>query len=109
MSARFIDAHLAGSTYCDGQMYMSGLSYLPDKEQFILARDPDNEFDPNAVKIIGGHHFKDVMYGYVDKYAAKQVAKTMDRGLKASVIDYTLCGGGEGKNFGIFFKIALEF
>lgn len=45
--------------------------------RLILARQPDNPHDPNAVRVLSP---SSIMLGYVPRDQAAQVARVMDRG-----------------------------
>lgn len=56
--------------------------YVKNGSKFVLTREPENEFDPNAIlvelPVRGGTHKLDL--GYVPKETAAEIAPLMDSG-----------------------------
>jgi hypothetical protein len=52
------------------------LADLPRKAKARLVREPDNQYDPNAIGVWVGKH----QLGHIDRYMARKLAPEMDRG-----------------------------
>ncbi len=50
-----------------------------------LVREPDNEADPNAIKIMGNTSVCSLQVGYVPRHLAERLAPVMDTGRKIKV------------------------
>ena len=67
---------LAGVTFGDAQENIKRFG-CKDIGSYALVREPDNEHDPNAIKVaLAGYFF----LGYVPAGIAKDLAPRMDRG-----------------------------
>ena len=49
----------------------------PGVGDFELVREPDNPYDPNAIKVALFGHFK---FGYIPRHIARELAPLMDSG-----------------------------
>jgi single-stranded-DNA-specific exonuclease len=81
-STRSIVTRVVGVTY-EGRQAVVAL--LTEGERVTLIREPDNPFDPNAVKVIRWDHRQ---IGYVERELARILAPRMDfygRPIKATV------------------------
>ena len=74
---------------------------LKENEELILEREPANQYDKNAIKILNSEREH---LGYVNKEIAIDMAKAMDKGLKFKVI-VTSITGGKDNNYGCNIKI----
>jgi hypothetical protein len=70
---RMVEAKVAGVTFENRQAIVA---LLTDGERVSLIRDPENLFDPNAVKII---RWDRQQIGFLDRELAKIMAPKMDR------------------------------
>lgn len=68
-------------------------------ETLYLVAEPENEYDPNAVAVYEDGEDKQV--GYVRKQEAEEISKKILNGERVEIIDYTITGGIEDKNYGI--------
>jgi hypothetical protein len=65
---------LVGTKY-RGKEMLDLLASLPSGEPLFLRRDPDNEYDPNAVQVWArGHHI-----GFIPKSQNGPIAAAMDK------------------------------
>ncbi len=89
-----IETYAAGIMYDDRHLILPRLAL---REQVCLRREPDNAFDPNAIKVEkqSGEHF-----GYIPLELAAQIAPHMDsdrRAIDATVSE--LISDTSGANF----------
>ena len=103
VSTRMIETRVAGVTF-ENRQAVVGL--LTEGERVSLIRDPDNPFDPNAVKVVRWDHQQ---IGFLDRELAKILAPWMDRNgrfYKASVS--RLIGGcHDDSSLGVYIKFYL--
>lgn len=88
----------------DGENIQKILGDLHDGDGLVLEREPDNRYDPNAIKVYAeGEHI-----GYIGKDLAKDLAKRMDSGavVEASIDEIT--GGEDGLYYGCNISIVLR-
>ena len=71
-STRTIVTSVVGVTFENRQEVIARLS---EGERISLIREPDNAFDPNAVKVVRWDHQQ---VGYLDREVAKILAPKMD-------------------------------
>jgi len=75
-------------------------------EKVLLIREPENRFDPNAVKVIrqDGRQF-----GYLDRYLAAELVVTLDRFGESVLAEVALLTGGHyiGSSLGVVIKFDL--
>lgn len=92
---------IAGVSFNGRQAYLKNLSI---GDPLVLVREPDNNYDENAIKVttIGG-----VQLGYIKAKLAEGIAPLMDKGSKfiCKVLELT---GGEDKNLGCNIIIRRE-
>jgi len=83
-----IYSKIVGSTFCDGQVHIEKLT---KEEELIATREPQNEFDPNAISITNKNGNK---LGYIPKDTAKGISEAVDVGntLKEFVSEVTGVG-----------------
>ena len=87
--------HAAGVTFDNRQGYLCHLEQNAPDVYFFLRREPKNEYDSNAIAIIG-HNMKTNKYmqvGYVPKKQAEALAPIMDQGYRPRVSKPTFVGG----------------
>lgn len=80
-------------------------SILPDLSEdsdLYLRREPDNQYDSNAVKIFADHQH----IGYIKATVAQQIAPLMDSGQIIEVELLEVTGGGE-KNYGCNIRLDI--
>jgi len=84
---------IVGSTFCGGQNL---IPELDRGDPLQLVRDPENEFDTNAVQV---RNENGDLLGHLPKDTAAEVAPLMDGGteVKAKVAEIT---GGSGNHYG---------
>lgn len=80
------------------------LQNLKAGDKLILKREPDNEFDPNAVAVLTT---KEEQAGYLNKQLAMDFAEGMDKGLLygAEVLEVTRDSSVKDSSFGCNIKI----
>lgn len=63
---------------------------LPIGTTFILERDPENQYDANAIKVIYSGEYEDHFVGFVAKEVAEELAPLLDSGYTAyaTIIDF---------------------
>lgn len=91
--------------------YTVGFDLLKANKQYvILQRQPNNEHDPNAIRVLAyyGEPIGWGQLGHLDRELAAQLAAGMDAGqIKVNVVDYEVTGGGE-KHCGINLSLEVE-
>jgi hypothetical protein len=89
---------VVGSTFTkNGQQIISGLK---TNESLTLVREPSNQYDKNAIKILA----RNEPIGYVNAEAARSLAERMDNGEQFNCVVEQVTGGGErswGCNFSL--------
>jgi hypothetical protein len=78
----------------DGERRQKIIKELEAGERVILVREPDNKFDPNAIRVDSG--FGQIGYIPADT-AANNLASLMDRGHKVKAEISEITGGVAGK------------
>lgn len=86
-----------GVTFDDRQ---ETISKLNEGNQLKLEREPDNEYDPNAIAIKAKVMTEWLPVGYIAKKNNSQLAKELDEGNDISVT-LTAITGGDDKNYGM--------
>ncbi len=71
--------NIAGSCFHKGAD--QALAKLKGGDELLLLREPNNEFDRNAVAVVGRDGLK---LGYVPRFNAPAVAKVLDSGIPCS-------------------------
>ena len=107
-----IKVRAAGTTFENRQERLQFLrQFHPNDLTVTLEREPDNEFDSNAIKIVV--HIKPIsrrtVIGYVPKGLAKELSKVIDLGIpiKASLLQ--IIGGYSYKEaFGALVGIEIS-
>lgn len=93
---------IVGSTFCGGQEIIKTLKV---DDVLKLIRDPDNQYDPNAV---GVHLMKEsTRIGYIPKDTAITIAPLLDEGITVHAIVAEITGqasGNVGCNLGIYYE-----
>lgn len=103
--------NIAGTTFNGRQGKIWALRKA--KSAFLtVRRDPNNEFDKNAVKVLAHittvNNAKSVFeIGYIPKEKAEWVAKAMDDGKIVRISKYEVVGGGKA-SLGVKITIAHE-
>lgn len=67
-----------------GQLAVEAVNTIKTGDTIQLKREPDNKFDPNAIKVL----LRNVFVAYVAKNAAGQIATHMDQGIDARNVDH---------------------
>jgi len=103
VSTRSIETRVVGVSFDNRQ---SVVALLSEGERVSLIREPDNPFDPNAIKVI---RWDRQQIGYLDRELAKILAPRMDyygRPIKATV--KRLTGGCyPGSSLGVVVRFYL--
>lgn len=82
------------------------ISTLKGGEKLRTRREPENEYDKNAVAVDVYINKEWLPIGYIAKDKNQEIAKSMDAGEKVKIILSNITGG-DGKSFGI--NIELEY
>ena len=83
------------------------LSFL---KQFRPEREPDNRYDPNAIRIVVHIHSirRRTVIGYVPKGLARELAKVIDMGIQVKASLMQIIGGYSYKeSLGVLVNIAV--
>ena len=100
---------LAGTTFDNRQKTIATLhSYKREDIKITLVREPNNEFDKNAIKVyakIPNGKIFDI--GYIPKEIAKIYAKILDKEIKITYKFDSVIGGYESKNYGVIIKLGI--
>ena len=76
-----IKTRLAGVTFGSRQHYIK--EYCRQAQKYFLVREPDNEFDPNAIRVLVSKYKADI--GYIPAKKAELLAPLMDAGIELKV------------------------
>ena len=103
VATRSIFTRVVGVTFENRQEVVARLS---EGERVSLIRDPDNPFDPNAVKVVRWDHQQ---IGFLDRELAKIMAPRMDRygGTFKATVSRLTGGYYPGSSFGVMVKFYL--
>ena len=82
------------------------ISTLKGGERLRARREPENEYDKNAVAVDVYVNKEWLPIGYIAKDKNQEIAKSMDAGEKVKIVLSNITGG-DGKSFGI--NIELEY
>lgn len=101
-----IKTHIAGTTFNNRQGFICYLNAHATDAYVTVRREPNNPFDPNAVRVLGhvrgGKH---VDLGYIPRNLAEELAPIMDKGEKAFVQDFSVVRARHAKNYGVVITI----
>lgn len=109
------EMRVAGTTFIDNSSeLLSLLKSVPrEKTSLSFAREPSNQYDPNAVKVyvhIEGFE-KSRFIGYIPKGYSEMVSYVLSHKdtYKLFSTRPSFCGGVEGKeNIGVFFNLKIQ-
>lgn len=73
-------------------------------DELQVERDPKNEYDSHAVKIL---HNK-IQIGFINRMLAYEMSKAMSSGLKYKCFVSDVTGGKEGQNIGVNIRIERD-
>ncbi len=76
-----IKTRLAGVTFGNRQHYIR--NYCRMATSYFLEREPDNQFDPNAIKVLVSKYKAEI--GYIPKKRAAELAPLLDAGVDLKV------------------------
>jgi len=98
-----IETKVVGVTFENRQAVVA---LLTEREQVYLIRDPDNPFDPNAVKVQRWDHQQ---FGFLNRELAKVLASRMDRYSRPIKATITALTGGyyPGSSLGVLIKFYM--
>jgi hypothetical protein len=85
-----------GTTFGNRQECLNFLKqFKPNDLSVTLKREPDNQYDSNAVQIVVHIHplSKRTVIGYVPKELARELAKVMDMGIQVKATLKQIIGG----------------
>ena len=94
---------LVGQTFPRPSQKRKGIDIIPELSNGIilkLVREPDNQFDKNAVQV----WHKEEMVGFIPAHTAVTLASEMDNGIDHECSVSEVTGGGD-KNYGCNIKI----
>ena len=100
-----------GTTFGNRQECLNFLKqFKPNDLSVTLKREPDNQYDSNAVQIVVHIHplSKRTVIGYVPKELARELAKVMDMGIQVKATLKQIIGGYSYKEMlGALVNIAI--
>ena len=100
-----------GTTFGNRQECLNFLKqFKPTDLSVTLKREPDNQYDSNAVQIVVHIHplSKRTVIGYVPKELARELAKVMDMGIQVKATLKQIIGGYSYKEMlGALVNIAI--
>ena len=112
-----IETKVAGVTF-EGRQYKLGCArraaYRGAGLKWAVVRDPDNAFDPCAVKVLVGYADEDgaqrwAHVGFVPADVARELAPVMDRTGKRPKVQGRIHGSSRrGRNLGCSLSIVVE-
>lgn len=98
---------LVGETFGNRQELIR--KYVDEKTKVILRREPDNQYDPNAISVEVETPKGSQSIGYIPRKEAEWIAKRMDAGCHADGLVYAVFGGTPDKpNRGVVIVAAVE-
>ena len=108
------DMRVAGTTFVEESKELLKLLKEVPREKLILvlSREPNNEYDPNAVRVgvkVEGYD-NSRFIGYIPREYSEMVSYVISHNddYKLLITRPTLCGGVEGKeNIGVFFNMKI--
>ena len=101
----------AGTTFENRQERLQFLKqFHPNDLSVTLEREPDNEFDNNAIRIVV--HIKPIrrktVIGYLPKWLARELSKVIDMGIRVQAFLMQIIGGYTYKeSLGALINIAI--
>ena len=98
-----MDTRIAGVTFDnpDGSSRQELLQKLKPNAKLVLKREPTNQHDENAVKVLNGKK----MLGYLPRQAAAILAPVMDNRCKVRVERWS-CGQSNAGPWGVRLQLA---
>lgn len=97
-----IQFNTAGVTFENRQGLLAHIRNKPDV-QITLFREPTNQFDPNAIKVLGSTGTKKFHLGYVPRELAADLAPKMDNRSYIKVENFRVTG-----NYKTHYGLRLE-
>ncbi len=101
----------AGTSFENRQERLSFLKqFSPENLSVTLEREPDNRYDPNAIRIVVHIHSirRRTVIGYVPKGLARELAKVIDMGIQVKASLMQIIGGYSYKeSLGALVNIAV--
>ena len=92
-----VSSRVKGTSFTDAYSSKDLMNKVQKRAKVDLVREPDNKFDPNAVKVmIDGQH-----YGYVERAKAADIAKKLDEGAQLQAVISRVFGRDDKKTFAI--------
>ena len=103
VSTRSIEIRVVGVTFENRQAVVA---LLTEGERVSLIRDPDNRFDPNAIKVV---RWDRQQIGFLDRELAKVMAPKMDRygGTFIATVTRLTSGYYPGSSLGVLIRFYL--
>jgi single-stranded-DNA-specific exonuclease len=103
VSTRYIETRVVGVTFENRQAVVA---LLTEGERVSLIRDPENPFDPNAVKVVRWDHQQ---IGFLDRDLAKIMAPRMDRygGTFKATVSRITSGYYPGSSLGVVVRFYM--
>lgn len=102
------DLGLAGESMdnADGTSRQEEIARCAVDEFVLLQREPDNEYDPNAVLVLSE---RDIGIGYIPRQQAKRIAKLLDAGHDYDAFISEILGGTKAKpSRGVWITVTFE-
>ena len=101
----YVNTRVAGTTFNNRQNMLAYVDKNLGRTHLALIREPNNSYDPNAVKVIGvvkkaDGTKKTVCLGYLPKAEAARIAPVMDSGKWINIMGWSVTGGYNKKNYG---------
>lgn len=106
-----ITLRVSGVTFDNRQAALAYLAkFRPSDLQTVLKRDPNNQYDRNAVKVIVKvpEIKKQAVIGYIPATLSGGVSKLLDKGLRLKTQPLGVIGGyADKENYGFLLKLAI--
>jgi len=109
-----IDLTVVGVAFEGRQRLLEGLSKTPGVLEARLRRDPENEFDCNAILVDmrrvsdEGETFWEPV-GFMPASLASKFAPRLDAGMKVNITACSVYGGTHGKSYGASITFEYEW
>ena len=105
MALQKIQFKLKGSSFENRQ---ESLAWLKNhKTQVWLEREPENQFDHNAIRVMMDQNGTPRRIGYFPKEIAATLAPLVDTNQPINIMKYIVIGGYKNKSYGLLLDVAF--
>ena len=105
MALQKIQFKIKGGSFDNRQQLLAWLK--THKTQVWLEREPENQFDKNAIRVMINQNGKPYLVGYFPKEIAATLAPLVDMNQPINIMKYTVIGGYKNKSYGLLIDVAF--